>query len=387
MRRDRAAPGDDEDLRARRAAARCARPARRSPRRAARPGSRPSTSCGSRAGRRSSTGSRRRTWGRRSRPRAGRRRAARASAASPSSTGPAYMPATRTTGSPWSSSGSSGSGGQVTAMKARPSSSGASRCRSRNRASSSRKRSARWTTRPAKTSGPSGCSASSSAHTTPKLPPPPRSAQNRSACSMADARTSRPSAVTTSAATRLSQARPCLRSSQPEPPPSVRPATPVVETRPPVVARPWLLRGAVDLRPGGAAAHAGDPRLGVDARRRPSRGRRGRGRPRTARGPPRSGRRPRTATRQVLVAGEGERRDDVVGRRAAGDVARPRLDHRVEQLAGVGVLGMARDVEAAAQAEAQLVGGGQDRHGPNATAAQRATSSPIPAIRFGPSRL
>ena len=37
-------------------------------------------------------------------------------------------------------------------------------------------------------------------------------------------------------ATRLSQARPCLRISQPIPPPSVKPATPVVDTSPPVVA-------------------------------------------------------------------------------------------------------------------------------------------------------
>ena len=41
-----------------------------------------------------------------------------------------------------------------------------------------------------------------------------------------------------STATRLSQERPCWRSNQPEPPPRVSPATPVVETRPPVVASP-----------------------------------------------------------------------------------------------------------------------------------------------------
>ena len=43
----------------------------------------------------------------------------------------------------------------------------------------------------------------------------------------ADARSSVPSAVTTSAATRLSIVRPCLRISQPMPPPRVSPATPV----------------------------------------------------------------------------------------------------------------------------------------------------------------
>src|SRR5215218_10345093 len=99
---------------------------------------------------------------------------------------------------------------------------------------------------PASTSGPTGCRVSSSAVTTPKLPPPPRSAHSSSGFSVADARTRRPSAVTSSAASRLSQARPCLRSSQPEPPPSVRPATPVVDTRPPVVARPcsWVARSS-----------------------------------------------------------------------------------------------------------------------------------------------
>ena len=47
-----------------------------------------------------------------------------------------------------------------------------------------------------------------------------------------------PSAVTISADARLSSARPCLLMSQPSPPPSVRPAMPVVDTTPPVVASP-----------------------------------------------------------------------------------------------------------------------------------------------------
>src|SRR2546430_4778998 len=37
---------------------------------------------------------------------------------------------------------------------------------------------------------------------------------------------------------RLSSARPYLRTSQPRPPPRVRPETPVIETNPPVAARP-----------------------------------------------------------------------------------------------------------------------------------------------------
>ena len=55
---------------------------------------------------------------------------------------------------------------------------------------------------------------------------------------VAVARRNWPSAVTTSAARRLSQVSPCLRTSQPTPPPSVSPAIPVSPTTPPVVASP-----------------------------------------------------------------------------------------------------------------------------------------------------
>src|SRR3954462_7543780 len=72
----------------------------------------------------------------------------------------------------------------------------------------------------------------------PKLPPPPRRPQYRSLFSRGLHFTSRPSAVTTSAESRLSPVRPHLRSIQPLPLPSARPATPVVEKRPPVTARP-----------------------------------------------------------------------------------------------------------------------------------------------------
>ena len=47
-----------------------------------------------------------------------------------------------------------------------------------------------------------------------------------------------PSAVTTSAEMRLSIVSPCLRLSQPNPPPSVSPAMPVVELMPTGSARP-----------------------------------------------------------------------------------------------------------------------------------------------------
>ena len=49
----------------------------------------------------------------------------------------------------------------------------------------------------------------------PEVAPAPRRAQKRSGCSAALAVTSSPAAVTTSADRRLSQARPCLRISQP----------------------------------------------------------------------------------------------------------------------------------------------------------------------------
>src|SRR5881397_1723341 len=68
--------------------------------------------------------------------------------------------------------------------------------------------------------------------TTPKLPPPPRSAQKRSGSSFALAVWNRPSAVTTSAETRLSMLSPCLPISQPRPPPRVSPPISVLETVP-----------------------------------------------------------------------------------------------------------------------------------------------------------
>ena len=67
----------------------------------------------------------------------------------------------------------------------------------------------------------------------------PRRPQNSSAFSAAEARTTSPAAVTTSKERTLSQAQPYWRASQPIPPPSVRPPTPVCETLPAVVASPY----------------------------------------------------------------------------------------------------------------------------------------------------
>jgi hypothetical protein len=87
------------------------------------------------------------------------------------------------------------------------SSSGAVAAQSRYQASFSAASSAGKYTAPANTSA-IGWRRNSSAVTTPKLPPPPRSAQKRSGLRSALAVTVRPSAVTTSARTTLSAAKP-----------------------------------------------------------------------------------------------------------------------------------------------------------------------------------
>src|SRR5215469_9232623 len=74
--------------------------------------------------------------------------------------------------------------------------------------------------------------------TTPKFPPPPRIAQNKSGFSLALATTNLPSASTRSAASRLSMVRPYFRVRCPSPPPSVKPPTPVVEIIPDGTANP-----------------------------------------------------------------------------------------------------------------------------------------------------
>src|SRR5215470_5498745 len=66
----------------------------------------------------------------------------------------------------------------------------------------------------------------------PKLPPPPRSAQNSSGWDSALTSMTAPLARTSSSETKLSQVRPCLRENHPIPPPSARPATPVSDMIP-----------------------------------------------------------------------------------------------------------------------------------------------------------
>ena len=112
--------------------------------------------------------------------------------------------------------------------------------------------------------GPTSCSRYSNDVTMPKLPLPPRSPQKRSGFSSALAVTRSPAAVTTSADSRLSAVRPHLRSSQPLPLPSVSPAIPVVEKRPPVTASPCSCVAASNspqVKPG---LRARRPRVRID---------------------------------------------------------------------------------------------------------------------------
>ncbi len=91
------------------------------------------------------------------------------------------------------------------------SSRGALALKSRNASSTLRLSSARQAIAPPTISGPTENSRYSNDVTMPKLPLPPRRAQNRSAFSSADARTTRASAVTTSIDTTVSQVQPWQR--------------------------------------------------------------------------------------------------------------------------------------------------------------------------------
>jgi hypothetical protein len=93
------------------------------------------------------------------------------------------MPATPTYGSPRRASGSASISGRDQTNPAVESASGASATRSRQPASTRSACSIGYATFSANTAGPSGCRRSSNDVTTPKLPPPPRSAQYRSGCS------------------------------------------------------------------------------------------------------------------------------------------------------------------------------------------------------------
>ena len=100
----------------------------------------------------------------------------------------------------------------------------------------------------------------------PKLPPPPRSAQNRSGYDSAVTSRISPSAVTSSTATRLSAASPYFAMSQPSPPPSVKPGYPGCRDRTTGDGEAVLRRRVVELAPGHAPLGGDDTCLGVDGR-------------------------------------------------------------------------------------------------------------------------
>ena len=112
---------------------------------------------------------------------------------------------------------------------------------------------------------PSGTQRNSNSVTIPKLPPPPRTPQKRSAFSSALAVTNSPSAVTRSTDTRWSTESPYLRWIQPIPPPSVSPATPVCVTIPGRHREPEGLSLAVELAEQHACLDARGSSLRVDA--------------------------------------------------------------------------------------------------------------------------
>ena len=179
-RRDRAPPGDDEHLRGTAGSSGTRSRECRSPHRQVDDASRPSSSCGIRAGRRPSTGSRRTpTASKKSTSGPSARIGARA--ASPSETAPAHMPTIATAGRPCRCSGTPSSAGAVKKAQASESSSGASFMTSRKARTTSPGALGRRRPRPRRRPPlGSGCSASSTAVTTPKLPPPPRNAQSSS---------------------------------------------------------------------------------------------------------------------------------------------------------------------------------------------------------------
>ena len=116
----------------------------------------------------------------------------------------------------------------------------------------------RCTDRAASTDGRNG-GGYSNVVTTPKLPPPPRSPQNRSAVIGPSARTRRPSAVTHVSADQVVARESVRPMSQPMPPPSVSPAMPVGERCPSSSrgrALSWLRRSRASVQPPSRARDA-----------------------------------------------------------------------------------------------------------------------------------
>ena len=211
--------------------------------------------------------------------------------------------------------------------------------------------------------------------TTPKLPPPPRIAQNRSGFSSALARTRSPSASTTSASSRLSIVEPVLAGQVAEAA-AEREAADAGGRDDPARRREAVLVGrAVDLAPGAAAADAHGARLAGrprclqqrevdhDAVVARCRGRRRCGRRRGPRAAARA--RARSATTAATSSASA----------AARDQRRAPVDHRVVDRARLLVVGVARARSAAPEAgQLAACAPGRGRDGAHAVSSSRRSS-------------
>ena len=205
------------------------------------------------------------------------------------------------------------------------------------------------------TIGPTGCRSNSNSVTTPKLPPPPRRPQSRSAFSSALAL--HDAAVGGHDLGRRAgsaQVTPYSRSSQPLPLPSVSPPTPVSDTRPPVTASPCSCVAASTSAPRAppwtrAVRASGRPRRRSSARGR-SRSRRRRCCSPGSSARRRAPRRPGRCSRPKLTAA-----DHVVGGRAAHDQRRMAVDHAVPDPARLLVGRILRSDHLAADRGAKLL--------------------------------
>ena len=214
--------------------------------------------------------------------------------------------------------------------------------------------SAAQNTGPAMTVGPTGCSANRNELTTPKFPPPPRSAQNRSGCSSADARTMLPSAVTTSASSEVVDGEPVLAHEEADAAAEREPGDAGVADDAARGGQTVRLRLVVDVAPQGTALHAGRALDGIDrdgAHRREVDhdsvvAHRGAGH---VVAPASYG------DLQVAVAGEAHRRGHVGHARAAGDAGRMAVDRAIPDPAGSVVAGARRQQQLSAERSAELV--------------------------------
>ena len=146
--------------------------------------------------------------------------------------------------------------------------------------------------------------------------------------------------------------RPCFRLIQPKPPPSVRPATPVVELMPSGCREREGLRLLVEVRERAAGLDPGGASDRVDAHR--AQRRQVDQEPAVADGV--AGDVVAAAAhrdQQFVLAREVNRADDVGGPGAADDHARPAIDHGVPDRPCRVVAGVTRQVEGAAQAATQ----------------------------------